>query len=62
MKQLPASTSTSSLLLEPGDVMLLFTDGIIEARDQFRQQFGIERLRVELERCTDRPPRRSART
>jgi predicted ATPase/serine phosphatase RsbU (regulator of sigma subunit)/tRNA A-37 threonylcarbamoyl transferase component Bud32 len=54
-KHLPASTSTSSLLLEPGDVMLLFTDGIIEARDQARQQFGIDRLRTELERVHDRP-------
>jgi serine phosphatase RsbU (regulator of sigma subunit) len=55
MRQLPASTSTSQLRLYPGDVMLLFTDGIIEARNPAREQFGLERLAAELERVRDQP-------
>ena len=30
--------------LDPGDVLVVYTDGLIEARDPVRRQFGIERL------------------
>jgi sigma-B regulation protein RsbU (phosphoserine phosphatase) len=32
------------LSLEPGDRLLLYTDGFTEARDQFDQEFGLPRL------------------
>jgi len=43
--------------LEPDDVVVLYTDGIIEARDHEHQQFGIDRLVDFLEReATDGTP------
>jgi serine phosphatase RsbU (regulator of sigma subunit) len=55
MKQLPATVKVSNILLRRGDVMLLFTDGIIEARNQAREQFGIDRLQAELRRVHQQP-------
>lgn len=40
----------------PGDVLLLYTDGLIEARDAARRPFGMDRL-IEAARC---PARRAA--
>jgi len=48
-------TRTSSHHLEPGDVMVLYTDGITEARNGAGQQFGIERLMQALAEAHDRP-------
>jgi PAS domain S-box-containing protein len=38
-------TSESHEVLEDGDVMVLYTDGVTEATDEERRPFGIERLR-----------------
>ena len=35
----------------PGDVMVIYTDGIVEARDGEGNEYGEERLRQMLERC-----------
>lgn len=43
-------TVDSTLRLEPGDVMLLHTDGATEIRNAEGVQFGLERLAAELER------------
>lgn len=43
-------TVDSSLELARGDVLLLYTDGVIEATNAQREPFGIERLCRELER------------
>jgi hypothetical protein len=37
-----------SIELSPGDVIVLYTDGAIEARDRVGRQFGIERLKTLL--------------
>jgi sigma-B regulation protein RsbU (phosphoserine phosphatase) len=42
--QLPETESQ----LEPGDVLLLYTDGVVEARNAAREQYGVERLAREL--------------
>jgi phosphoserine phosphatase RsbU/P len=45
----------SELLLLPGDVLLLYTDGLSEAMNRDRAAFGIERLMLELESVGGRP-------
>jgi sigma-B regulation protein RsbU (phosphoserine phosphatase) len=45
----------SELSLAPGDVLLLYTDGAVEAKNSLRQQFGVERLARELERVHAAP-------
>lgn len=44
MRDISRVTKDSKLELQPGDVMLLYTDGITEAQDAKRAQFGSERL------------------
>ena len=42
--------------LEQGDILLLYTDGIIEAENRDKLFFGIERLSKVLEECEDLSP------
>jgi DNA-binding LacI/PurR family transcriptional regulator len=44
--------------LHPGDLLVLFTDGVIEAMDAHRRQYGIERLCALIEHCAAEPPAR----
>lgn len=49
-----SKTSEGSFSVEAGDILLLYTDGIIEAKDQKSDQFGVDRLKtVLLEAATD---------
>jgi serine phosphatase RsbU (regulator of sigma subunit) len=50
-----AVTIDTTCRLAFGDVMVLYTDGVTEAMNASREQFGMERLRAELERVADSP-------
>jgi sigma-B regulation protein RsbU (phosphoserine phosphatase) len=50
------ATIDATVQLQPGDVMLLFTDGVIEAMNRDGVQFGTERLRRLLEDNREQPP------
>ncbi len=43
-----------NLRLQPGDVMLLYSDGLIEAMDTNRRQFGMDRVCAAIEAHRDR--------
>ena len=45
----------ASIRLGPGDTVLLFTDGITEARNLANEMFLEERLKVEFARCREQP-------
>jgi serine phosphatase RsbU (regulator of sigma subunit) len=45
-----------SVILDPGDILLLYTDGIIEAEDHTGEFFGIERLSNLIQESADSPP------
>jgi len=51
----PGSVATGACRLEPGDVLLLYTDGVIEARNSELGMFGIDRLCQTLERVAQHP-------
>ncbi|GAB3788107.1 SpoIIE family protein phosphatase [Dyella agri] len=51
-----ASYPARTLRLQPGQTLMLYTDGITEAADTSRQLFGAERLLA----CLERSPSRSA--
>jgi sigma-B regulation protein RsbU (phosphoserine phosphatase) len=48
-------TENQSVLLQPGDLMLLYTDGLIEARNERGKAFGFERI-VSLVKRHQREP------
>jgi phosphoserine phosphatase RsbU/P len=48
-EDIAAATEEQRARLEEGDVLLLYTDGVIEAANAAREQYGIERLIAELE-------------
>ena len=56
MEDIRQDTPESTLQLGPGDVMLLFSDGVIEAYDGQGARFGIERMRALLVKNRDRSP------
>jgi serine phosphatase RsbU (regulator of sigma subunit) len=49
------ATNDTTLQLQPGDVMVLLTDGAIEARNTSHEEFGTERLCQVLRACRAEP-------
>jgi phosphoserine phosphatase RsbU/P len=49
-------TVEGHLSLQPGDMMVLYTDGVTEATDAAGQLFGLERLIATVAQCPDRDP------
>ena len=47
--------SFHGMQLHPGDTLLLYTDGITDARDPDHAMFEFERLEMEFRKCNDRP-------
>ena len=41
--------------LRPGDVLLLLTDGVVEAESASRQRFGVDRTLEVIQACRDQP-------
>jgi sigma-B regulation protein RsbU (phosphoserine phosphatase) len=61
----PSASATYSrgfLMLEPGDALLMYTDGMFEATDASGSEFGIERLQSAFLALRDRPSSEIART
>lgn len=50
-----AQVPVSHFQLHPGDVLLLYTDGLTEAQDEAHEMFGRERLAAELAKHGERP-------
>ena len=48
---------TSTLILEPGDRVLLFTDGFTDAHNGAEMLFGEDRLRAAVDRLRSTPSR-----
>ena len=45
----PVGTTDSELALMPGDLMVLYTDGVIQGMNDRGEQFGMERLKEAME-------------
>jgi phosphoserine phosphatase RsbU/P len=52
-----ATFEDETVILQPGDRLYFYTDGVIEALDASEQEFGYTRLMNELDRHRDRPLR-----
>ncbi|WP_437680274.1 SpoIIE family protein phosphatase [Sorangium sp. So ce131] len=50
-----AMTRDSEFFLEDGDVLVLYSDGVTEARNDHREQFGLERLCAAIEAAQSAP-------
>jgi serine phosphatase RsbU (regulator of sigma subunit) len=55
MKDVSGAMLDTDLHLEAGDTMVLYTDGMTEARNAKRQQYGLDRLCEELHRMRGAP-------
>jgi serine phosphatase RsbU (regulator of sigma subunit) len=44
--------SATAIELEPGDILVLYTDGLKDARDRQRREFGVKRILQTLSRAT----------
>ncbi len=49
-----SSSSLGSFTLEQGDIFLLYTDGLIEARNKHGELFGLERVKQTIQKVAER--------
>jgi sigma-B regulation protein RsbU (phosphoserine phosphatase) len=49
VRDVEKATEDQTLQLQPGDLMVLYTDGLIESRSKAGKQFGVERLAALVE-------------
>lgn len=52
-----ATFADETAVLQPGDRLYFYTDGVIEGPDSSEQEFGYARLVAEFDRLRDRPLR-----
>jgi sigma-B regulation protein RsbU (phosphoserine phosphatase) len=52
-----AQFEDNTAVLQPGDRLYFYTDGVVEALDSAEQEFGFARLIDELDQQRDRPLR-----
>ncbi len=52
----PGAWATATIRLQPGDALFIYTDGLIEARNEKGEQFGEDRLVAEILRVPSRGP------
>jgi serine phosphatase RsbU (regulator of sigma subunit) len=50
-RHIAAATIDSTLELEEGDLMVLYTDGLLEAMNANHEQYGVERICAEVQRA-----------
>jgi serine phosphatase RsbU (regulator of sigma subunit) len=55
LPSIDAMTRDAELVLEDGDLLVLYSDGATEARNVHREQFGLERLCSTIESSQDAP-------
>ena len=55
MPDIAKFTTETVVDLEPNDLVVLYTDGITEARNRHGEQYGFDRLSALIERCRDEP-------
>lgn len=48
-----AAFAEETIVLQPGDTLLVYTDGVTEAINPAEEVFGVERAMAELSRCRD---------
>lgn len=50
------ATTDSTLILQPGDIAVLYSDGVTEAMSEQKEQLGIDRLCAEITTCRGQTP------
>ncbi|WP_437552931.1 PP2C family protein-serine/threonine phosphatase [Sorangium sp. So ce367] len=55
LPEIDAMTRDAELVLEDGDVLVLYSDGVTEARNEHHEQFGLDRLCATVEAAQSAP-------
>src|SRR5206468_1219125 len=55
VREIDKVTENQTVQLQPGDLMILYTDGLIECRNQRGKPFGFERMAALVEKHRNEP-------